>query len=99
MAVLLSRTAATPGCGALPLVERPCDVVLIVRRRDVRRNADEPGAAHVIGRGVPGGLEELVGTEVRAGRVHRAVVAAALAGPHARQEGVVVVRAGARCPR
>ena len=91
--------ATAPGTLALPLVERPRHLVLVVRRRDVGGHADEVGSPGVAGGHVPGRLEELVGAQVRTRGVHRAVVPAALALADAGEEGVVVVRARARGAR
>src|SRR5918994_7500853 len=71
-------TATTPGSLALPLVERPRHVVLVVFGGVARIDPDELTPPGVVGGRVPGALEELVRAQVRAGRVVRPVVAAAL---------------------
>ena len=94
-----SSAAPAPRALALPLVERPRHVVLVVGGRLVRREPDEVGVTGVAGGEVPRGLEELVGAQVRAGGVDRAVVPATLALTDAREERVVVVGVRARRAR
>ena len=78
------------------MVERPRHVVLVVLRRGRRRDVDELRPAGVVRGAVPRRLQELVGAEVRTGRVVRRVVAAALARAGAHEERIVVVGVHAR---
>src|SRR5207253_877109 len=65
-------------------------------RRGVGRHPDELEAPGVVRRAVPGRLQELIRPHVRAGPVVGAVVAAALPGPGAGEERVVVLWVHAR---
>ena len=87
-----ASAATAPRAVALPLVERPRHLVLVVRRRVRRQHADEVEPARVRRGDVPGGRRELVGAVVPGG-AHDGVVAAALTRPGAHEERVVVVRA------
>ena len=91
---LATLAATAPGAVALPLVERPRDLVLVVRRRAAtaarRRDPCGPRAPPSMSQVV---REELIRAVVAVAGADRRSIAAALAGAGAHQERVVVVRA------
>src|SRR5918994_513930 len=90
-----------PGALALPLVQRPGHVVLVVLGRLTRVEPDEIAPGGTVRRQVPGGLQELVRPEGGAGRVVGLVVVGALVVAHAPQVRMVVLwmdAAGGRVP-
>src|SRR5437660_7105356 len=84
-------TTTVPGALALPLVERPGHLVLVVLGGVPRVDSDEVAPAGVVGGRVPRALRELVRAVIRARRVVRLVVALALDPACAYEERVVVV--------
>src|SRR6266496_5872090 len=83
-------TATVPGALALPLVERPGHVVLVVLGGVPWVDADELAPAGVVGGRVPRALGELVRAEIWTRGVVRLVVALALDPACADEERVVV---------
>src|SRR5437660_6040639 len=84
-------TTTVPGALALPLVERPGHLVLVVLGGVPRIDSDEVAPAGVVRGRVPRALRELVRAVVRARRVVRLVVALALDPACAHEKRIVVV--------
>src|ERR671910_1912434 len=80
-----------PGALALPLVQGPGHVVLVVLGRPARVEPDEVAAASPIRRQVPGGPQELVRPVGGTTGVEGLVVVRALVEAHAPQVRVVVL--------
>src|SRR5262249_52582034 len=88
---LESLAATPPGAVALPFVQRPGHVVLVVFGRVARVDADELAPAGMACGRVPRALGELVRAVVRPRRVVGLVVAVALDPARAHEERVVVM--------